>query len=334
MVPHLAALGVALVLAFSIWSRGDKPTESKNAAQVEIWSGSPERLERVRFESPRRTVTLEPRKDSTGRFYVVTVDKEDAPKPSPHGAPPDAGAPETPGKRSTTRFVGVKQADELAGKLAPLNAVREVGSLASGRAEEFGFDKPEGTLKVKLAGIEQVLLIGGSTPGGQERYAKREPGGTVYAVSGDLVSDMLSAESRLLERSFHAFQDADVTRLRLARAGKTREVVSMADKKGAWADAAQPTKLDESIGNWLSKISRLNLSEYVETPSAPLTPEAAIVRIDYFAGTKTLGFFELYKLPAEKGNDYFVRTENSRWYAKVLATAGDQIEQDAGSIVK
>jgi hypothetical protein len=29
-----------------------------------------------------------------------------------------------------------------------------------------------------------------------------------------------------------------------------------------------------------------------------------------------------------------VRTENSRWFVKVLASAGEQVEQDAPSVVK
>jgi hypothetical protein len=334
LAPHYAALFLAVLLAFSTWSKGDKPADV-DAKRVEVWGGNPERIERIRFESPRRTVSLEAKQDPTGRYYIGTVDKEEAAPRSPHGAPAaSASAPEAPPKRTTTRFIGVKEANELAGKLAPLTAMREIGPLGSGRAEEFGFDKPEGTLKVKIGNAEHALVIGGATPGGQERYAKREPGGTVYAVSGDLVQSMLGAESRLLERDFHGFEDKEVTRLRIGRAGKTREVVSMSEKKGAWADAAQPSKLDETVGNWLAKVNRLSVSEYLEKPPAGLTPESSVVRIEYVAGTKTLGFLELYKLPAEKGHDYFVRTENSRWFVKVLASAGEQVEQDVASVVK
>jgi hypothetical protein len=333
LLPHFAALLVAVVLALTIWSRGDKPAEADAAQKVEVWSGSPDHLERIRFESPKRTVTLDARKDSIGRYYVAVVDKEEAPKPFPMGADAGAGASEPP-KHTTTRFIGVKDADELAGKLAPLMALRQLGPLAPGRAEEFGLDKPEGTLKVKISGTEHGLVIGSSTPGGQERYAKEERSGIVFAVSGDVVQSMLGAESRLLERELHAFPEGDVTRLRIARGGKTREVVSIADKKGAWADAATPTKLDETIGNWLTKVSRLHVTEYVENTPAPLTPESTVVRLDYFGGTKTLGYLELYKLPGEKGNDYYVRTENSRWFVKVLGTAGEQVEQDAASVVK
>jgi uncharacterized protein DUF4340 len=335
ILPHVAAFALASALALVVWSRADKAGDSSAAERVEVWGGTKERVESVRFESPQRSVSLEARKDANGTYYVGTVDKEETSRPRP-AASADAGAPppEAPGKRVTTRFIGVKEAGELAGKLAPLVAVRQLGAVAAGRAEEFGFDKPEGTLKVKVGGAEQSLVIGGTTPGGQERYAKREPGGLVFAISGDVVQTMLGAESRLLEREFHGFADADVTRLRISRGGKAREAVSMADKKGAWADAQQPGKLDETIGNWLGKVGRLHVTEYVEKPSVPLAPESAIVRIEYFGGTKTLGFLELYKTPGEKGSDYFVRTEYGRWFVKVLASAGEQVEQDVASVVK
>jgi hypothetical protein len=335
ILPHVAAFAFAAALSLVVWSRGDQTGTSSTAERTEVWGGTKERVESIRFESPQRSVSLEARKDENGTYYVGVVDKEETSHPRP-AASADAGTPppEAPPKRVTTRFVGVKEAGELAGKVAPLLAVRQLGAVAGGRAEEFGFDKPEGTLKVKVGGVEQSLVIGGTTPGGQERYAKRDPGGLVYAVSGDVVQTLLGAESRLLERELHGFADTDVTRLRITRAGKSREAVSMPDKKGAWADAQQPGKLDETIGNWLSKVGRLHVTEYVEKPAAPLGPESAIMRVEYYAGTKALGFLELYKAPGEKGNDYFVRTEYGRWFVKVLSSAGEQVEQDVASIVK
>lgn len=332
--PHLVALLVAAVLALSIWSRDEKAIKAEEAQKVEIWGGAPDQIDRIRFESPKRTVTLDAHKDSIGRYYVTELDKEETPKPPPHGEP-DAGAPASePPKRVTMRFIAVKDANELAAKLAPFMAIRQIGPLAPGRAEEFGFDKPEGTLRIKVGGTEHALVIGSATPGGQERYAKLQGTGVVYAVPGDVVQSMLGAESRLLERDLHAFQDADISKVRITRSGKTREVVPMPQKKGAWADAATPAKLDESIGNFLAKVSRLHVMEYVENTPAPLTPESALLRVDYFSGKKTLGFLELYKLPGEKGSDYYVRTENSRWFVKVLASAAEQVEQDVPSIVK
>jgi hypothetical protein len=283
-------------------------------------------------------VKLEAKKDAAGRYYVGDVEKEEA-AASPHAHPP--GEPhsedEEPGekKRQTIRFISVKAGEELTQKLAPLMALRSVGKIEAGRNEEFGFDKPEGTLKVKIGGKEQSLVIGAATPGGQERYAKHTQSGTVYAVPGDIAQNMLFAESRLLERELHGFPDTDVTRVRISKTGKSREALRLPEKKDSWADPSNPTKVEESLGNYMTKVGRLRVMEYVEAPVAPLKPEDALVRVDYFgAGNKELGYVELFKVPGEKGNDYLARTEYGRWYVKVPQSAGEQVEQDAPGVVK
>jgi hypothetical protein len=298
---------------------------------VEVWGGSIDAIESIRFESPARTVVIEPKKDEQGRYYVTKVDKEEGRANDPHAA--DAGAP-TPGKRTTQRFISVKSGEELATKVAPLMALRRIGPIEPKRAEEFGLDKPEGTLKVKIRGVERALVIGGTTPGGQERYAKESASGAVYAVSGEIASQLVAAESRLLERDLHGFETADVTRIRITKGPKSREIVALPEKKGGFADPATPTKLDETAGNWVTKLERLHVLEYVENPNPPLRREDVLLRVEYFGGSKPLGFLELYKVPGEKGSDYLVKTERSRWAAKVLTSAAEQVDQDAGSVVK
>ena len=331
MLIHAGVLAVAGVLAFSVWSRDpSERTESSEERKVEVWGGSPDSVESIRFDAPQRTVVIEPKKDGEGRYYVTRVDKEEG---APHNAAAvDAGAP-PPGKRTTLRFIGVKAAEELTKLVAPLMALRKIGPIEPKRAEEFGLDKPEGTLKVKVRGVEHSLVIGGTTPGGQERYAK-EGSGTVYAVSGEIAQNLVAAESRLLERDLHGFEALDVTKVRITRGSKSREIVALPEKKGGFADPATPTKLDETAGNWMTKLERLHVVEYVENPTPPLRREDAVLRVEYLAGSKPLGFLELYKVPGEKGSDYLVKTERSRWAAKVLTTAAEQVDQDAGSVLK
>lgn len=337
MYVHGGVLALACALGLSVWSgdgtEGADPTAS---SKVEVWGGSADAIESIRFEGPKVTVALEPKKDAQGRYYVTKLDKEEGGKEAvnPHEPPAvDAGAP-TPGKRTSMRFIGVKTAEELAKQLAPLMAVRKVGQVEPKRAEEFGLDKPDGTLKVKIGGTERGLVFGGTTPGGQERYAKELGTNVVYAVSGDLLSNLVAAESRLLERDLHGFQMLDVTRVRVARGAKSREILALPEKKGGWADPATPTKLDETAGNWMTKLDRLHVQEYVETPKTPLRREDAVLRIEYFDGSKPLGFLELYKVPGEKGSDYFVKTERTRWAAQVLTSAAEQVDQDLGSVLK
>ncbi len=339
LVLHGTLLVVSAGLAYSVWNK-DEPAPEKQQALVDVWSGSQASFTKLSFESKTRKVRLEGQKDALGYFYVTSVDKEDAPVADPHaglaghdGVPlkaPDAKEP----KKETSRFVSVKAGETLVKSLAPLKAVRAIGKVETARNEEFGLDKPEGTLKVTIDGKEQVLVIGGTTPGGSERYARYQNSGEVFAISGDIAQSLMFGDSRLPERELHGFKNEDIARVRVQKGNKTRELVPVKGKNEGWGDLTSPTKQDETAGNWMSKLNRLRGSDFVEKPAKALRPEDALVRVEYFDGGKSVGFIELYKVPTEKGNDYLARTEWDRWYVKVPATTAEQIEQDLGSVLK
>ncbi len=328
---HLGLLGVAGVLALGVWTRDDDGKLTSQSTEVEVWGGTPDSVTAISFESATRKVRIEPKKDALGRWYVGTVDKdEQSPTAPAHG---DAGAAPSPPKHTTVSFVAVKAADELLKALAPLHALRAVGKVEGSRAEEFGLDKPEGTLKLSADGKLQSLVIGGPTPGGSERYAKSS-NGDVFAIAGDLVQNLLFAESRLPERDLQPFKPEEATRVRLSKGGKSRELVRVPDKKEGWADGATPTKLDETAGNWMTKLGRLHVQDWLEKPAQPLAADSSVVHVDYFAGQKALGSLELYRAPAEKGNEYLAHTEYGRWYARVITSSAEQVDQDVASVVK
>jgi hypothetical protein len=338
LVLHGGLLVVAAGLAYSVWNK-DEPVPEKQQAMVDVWGGSQASFTKLSFEGKTRKVRLEGQKDALGYYYVTTVDKEEAPPADPHAGVPNAPlkAPdgsETKPKKETSRFVSVKAGETLVKALAPLQAIRAVGKVEASRNEEFGLDKPEGTLKVTIDGKEHVLVIGGTTPGGSERYARYQNSGEVFAISGDIAQSLMFGDSRLPERELHGFKNDEVSKVRLQKAGKSRELVRVKDKNEGWGDPSAPTKQDETAGNWMSKLGRLRGSDFVEKPSKALRPEDAIVRVEYFDSGKSLGFVELYKLPGEKGNDYLARTEWDRWYVKVPATTAEQIETDLGSVLK
>jgi hypothetical protein len=276
----------------------------------------------------------------------MRLEKEESASPhNPHGeddghghgdTPPPAssGAPAAPAKLEKQAFVGVKAAGETIEKLANMSAVRALGKVDAGRAADFGLDKPEGTLKVKIAGKEHVLTVGGNTPGSGERYAKYGATGEVFAIPGDLMQGLQYADTRLMERDFHAFEDDAVTRIRVTKGAKSRELVRVAGKENAWADAATPAKPDETVVNWLNKLQRARIIEYVEAPNPPPGPDSLSVRVEYFAGPKNLGFLELYKLRGGPDGEYVGRTEQTRWYVKLLASAAEQADQDSATLFK
>jgi hypothetical protein len=332
---HAAVLVVSGGLAYTVWNK-DEAAPEKEQPTVDVWSGSQASFSKLSFEGKTRKVRLESQKDELGYFYIGTVDKEDAPAKNPHegvqGAPLKAPEGSEP-KKETTRFVSVKAGETLVKALSPLKALRAVGKVEAARFEEFGLDKPEGTLKVTIDGKEHTLVIGGTTPGGADRYVKYQSG-EVFAISGDIAQSLMFGDSRLPERDLHGFKNEDIQRVRIQKGGKTRELVRVKEKNDGWGDPATPNKQDETAGNWVTKLNRLRGTEFVEKPATALKPESAIVRVEYFDGGKAVGFVELYKLPGEKGNDYLARTEWDRWYVKVPTATAEQIETDLASVLK
>jgi hypothetical protein len=345
---HAGILVVSAGLAYSVWNK-DEPLPEKQQSMVDVWGGTQASFSKLSFEGKTRKVRLESQKDAVGYYYVAAVDKEDA--PDPHADVPGHGdkAPLKPpeGKKETLRFVSVKAGETLVKSLAPLKALRAVGKVEASRNEEFGLDKPEGTLMVTIDGKEHVLVIGGTTPGGSERYAKYQNNGEVFAISGDIAQSLMFGDSRLPERDLHGFKNEDVVKVKISKGGKQRELLRLKEKVEGWADVASPTKQDETAGNWMSKLGRLRGNEYVEKPSGPVRPENAIVRVEYFDAGKSLGFAELYKVPSDKPasdkpasdaaaakSDYLIRTEWDRWFIKVPTSSAEQVEQDLASVLK
>lgn len=338
LVYHLGLLGLASALALSVWTKDDEAPKP-NVEQVQVWGGAPAQVQKITFEGKNRKVRIEARSDGLGTYYVTHVDKEEpAPGSDPHpphghSAPKPPLAPK-PTKKEQLSFISVKSGAELVKSLAPLSALRSIGKIDAKRNEEFGLDKPEGTIKVTIGGREHALVIGGATPGGGERYAKYLGNDEVFAVPGDIAQSLMFAESRLLERELHAFKLEEVTRVKISKGGKSRDLTRIKDKTDSWGDPTQGDKLDQTAGNWMAKLGRLRVQEYVEKPAKPLKPEDAVVRVDYYESGKSIGFIELFKVPGEKGNDYLARTEYGRWFVKVLTTTAEQIENDLGSVLK
>lgn len=249
----------------------------------------------------------------------------------------DAGKPPKPklvAHHDHQVFVSVSGADELVKSLAPLKAYRDIGKIDPKEAGDFGLDKPQGTLRITIDGKTHSLVLGGETPGGGDRYAKDLDDGRVYAISGEIAWSLLFAEARLVERQLHKWRMNDVQRIVIATAHATRTVVRVPKKVDAWANPKTPTKVDETIGNWLSKLEQLRVMQYVEKPK--LAPSDLVVRITFYNKTNKLGMLELWKAPSAKGKAprYLVRTEYTRWYVTVLHSTAAQVQQDVGEIMK
>jgi hypothetical protein len=333
LLVHVGLFVLASAGAARMWMRDEQP---KALVQTEatVWSGRAADVERVVFDGKGKKVTLDAKKDDLGSYYVGALERSAAaapPAPSGSAATPPPPAP----KSGKTEFVAVGAAQKLVEAMAPLKALRALGRIPDDRAAEFGLAEPEGTLTVLLKGAERKLVIGGTTPGGGDRYVRDPASGETYVVDGDAVRDLDTAESRLVERELHEWKEAEVTTVDVKAGDKTRQVArSGPEGKRFWADPATPDQKDETVANWMSKVDRLRPSDYVMTTPSD---KQDILRIEYSAGSRKLGFVELARIPAADPSgkpDYLVRTERTRLFAKVPASTAEQIEQDLGSVLK
>jgi hypothetical protein len=264
-------------------------------------------------------------------------------KPVPNASQsPDAGATKPPAEEEAAgppkRFISLKKSDELAQSVVTLKASRVLGKLGPDRFAEFGFDKnDQGTLEVTVGGKKHSLVLGEKTPGGSDRYVRDPESGEAYVIGGSIANDLSAADSRLVERDFHDFGDEKVVKLVLKAKDATREIVRDATEKDFWARPDSPTTKDETVSNWMTKIDRLRVTNYLETLDPPAKPEDDVVRLEYQAAHgRVLGFLELIRRPAtdpKEKMEYAARSERSRWYATVLRSTAEQIDQDLASIL-
>ena len=327
---HVGLFVLASASAVAVWTRDEQP---KALVQTEatVWSGRPADVAKVVFEGKNRKVSLESKSDKLGAYYLGVLEREATPPP----APPDAGAPSpAPASKTKTEFVSVGVAQKLVESLAPLKALRALGRIPDDRAAEFGLAEPDGTLTVTIGGAERKLVLGGTTPGGGDRYVREPQTGETYVIDGSAVRDLDTAESRLVERELHGWKEAEVSTAELSAGGKKRQVVRGGPEgKRFWADPAAADQKDETAANFMAKLDRLRPTDYVMSEPAG---KQDVLRVEY-AASSSLGFLELVRVPAADPAgkpDYFVRTERTRLYAKVPAQTAEQVEQDLGSILK
>jgi hypothetical protein len=338
---HVGLFVVASLLGLRAWTAEDEPNKKPVAA--ELWSGRVADLSRIEYRTEKKVVSLEPKEDESGRYFIGTVETPPE-KPKPAASGPDAGpaaAPKpapAPESSEPKRFISLTKGAELAESLATLKASRVLGKIAPERIPDFGFDKTDqGELKVVVAGKEHSLQLGEKTPGGSDRYVRDTATGEAYVIAGTIANDLTSADNRLIEREFHDFGDDKVAKVVIKTATGSREVVRHAVEKDFWAKPDSPDTKDETVSNWMTKVDRLRVTTYVESLDPAPKPEDQVVSLEYFNDHgRKLGFFELVRRPAKDGKekpDYVARSERTRWHATVLKSTAEQIDQDLASVL-
>jgi hypothetical protein len=279
----------------------------------------------------------------------------DVPAASPHGAAPavPAGAPPAPPASgpiheiketvTTKEFRGSDQADKLFDQFAPMRVVRSLGNVDEKKAKELGLDSSKKSLTVLAKGQPVKFTLGQTSYGSGDVYA-RDPQGNVYLLSHRMVSDFEFAESRLMERRMHRFERADFDRIEAqvmtASGPKTRTFIQKNRQDATnfyFVDAASPDKRDDTLRNWVDKILRMAINDYVNkgeepqaaTPIAGSANAGDLLTLRFFDGKKQIGEAVFSRYPKAGQTEYYARTETTLGMVRLLNATAESALQDA-----
>lgn len=321
---HLGLFSVATVVALVSASYKNEPTEGRRV-ESELWGGQPDAVESITFTTEERIVKVTPGKDAEGRFAVVEISNTSHVK----SVDEKSGNASVEFPSEARRFISVDAIETLLPALAPAKSYRSLGKLPPARLVEYGLEKPDSTLEIRISGKIHKLDIGALTPGSGDYYVRDPSTGIVSTLAAESLTRLKYGESRLLEHDLHGFKVDDVDTVSVSAGGKARKLQRVAGKT-AWANPETPNVQDETAGNWLLKVQRLKPQSYVEKPTNLGT---VLVRVDYGNAKNKLGYLELFR---STGNErtYFARTERTRWYVELPKSLVEPIDQDLGSVLK
>lgn len=242
---------------------------------------------------------------------------------------------------------GSDAAMELLGLFGPLRALRALGTVDEAKAKELGLTDSKKSLTVTARGQSTKFVLGGTSYGVGDVYA-RDPEGRVFLIAQRLPGDLEFAESRLMERRLHRFERPDFDRLEITvtgAAGPKKRVLMQRNKQDPtnyfFAEESSPDKRDDTLRNWVEKVMRMAISDYVaqgEEPqpstTAPMSGAPAtgdLITLRFFDGRRELGSAVLsrYQNPKTNQMDFYARTETTIGLVHLLTATAESAVQDA-----
>ncbi len=321
----LAVLG--LTFAYTTWLRRDESEGPKG--DVEMFSCDIDTLSKIAFDTPMKSVVIEPRTLNDEKFYWFTV----ADKPNPHNKTPKA--PEL--------FVGNPAAKTYVEGLASLKALRSLGALKKETLKEFELDKPTTSLKVSCGKRTNEVVIGGRTYGTSDRYVRLGKKGPGFLLASAVASDLENASFRFMQRALHLTPLAELDAVTIKSNGKAVELIQRNKgeaQKAEWVAAADPNKRNELYGNWLNRLVGLNAETYLkigQQPGAELPTKASgstqLLQAEYKQAGRVIDTVEFVRIDNAGTPAYYARTKTTRLWVKLVQSAAKQVEDDLAAVL-
>lgn len=327
----LAAASMAA--AYLTWQREPEDT----ASTATVLDVSRRDLESVRYEDPTKWIELTRRPEGGDEAVWVTSGTKTPPDAGTTldagmsgdggtsvdagtlpdgGVPPAPLPPRVPPKTPDRQLVGNEVAERLFQKFAPLLASRALGVIETGKLEELGLKTPSRSLDVRFRGGEEKYDVGTPAMGVSTPYLRDPKDGKVYLLAGGVISDFDMGSGRLVDRRLHEFTSAEYDGIKVSANNSTREYSLVAGANPMLNTLVQKgtQSADAFAKNWHDKVWRSSAFELLGKGELPPGGEPKPhFRVDYFRGSKNVGFFEA----APVGTDVYARTEHTASWVKL-----------------
>jgi len=335
---HLAALVIAAVCAYLVFSAGKEKTEKGKV----ILDVEPDQLTRLAFDTGKKQVVAAARKG--GGFTMTVTEHVHKPVAAPSkeekaGDAKDAKdsppAPKMVTETNVTSYRASQEFEKTLARLLPLRAERDLGKVDAEKLSQFGIVEAGRTLIVEAQKQKVTYLIGAQTYGGATTYVQEQPDGPVYLISSTLIRSLDVRSTRYLERRLVGVNKKDVERVAVGTLTASREFLQQKreKKRNIWVPADSPDVTNDLFTNWVERVFRLGATEYLDQdPVPPPKPEFKLL---YFRGSKKLEELQVASAEAGEGKrDFFARSGFTGGWVKLRHQDAEAVVNDLATVLE
>ena len=308
-----ALLVALLVGAYLSWTKKDAPTEE---VAITILDVKKEQIEGLTLFAKTQTVAVSFRELGGERYAWFQI--------------------ETKNKK---RFFAANQVfDEHLAKLAPFQAARSLGrNLSAQEIEQTELEKPSKKLEIAYAGKKKLFEIGGRTSGSRDHYLRAKGDDEVFLVESKVLADLEFPEGRFMQRQLRTQKMEEVEKVVISAALGTKTGLHknrLSSKDEFWADETSPDTKSETLENYLDKLDKLSVTEYLESEEA-LADATPVLEVTWYGeNDKSFGTTKLMKRGADKELEYYAISPATRVPAKLSKFTAEQLERDLKTLME
>jgi len=336
LILHLAALVIAAVCAYLVFSAGKEKTETGKV----ILDVEPDQLTRLAFDTGKKQVVAAAREG--GGFTMTVTEQIHKPVAVPKddkGKKEDAEDKPPAAKMTTETTVDTYRAsqefEKTLARLLPLRAERDLGKVDDQKLSQFGMVEGGRTLIVEAQKQKVTYLIGSQTYGGATTYVMEQPEGEVYLISSTLIRSLDVRGTRYLERRLVGMEKNDVERVAVGTLTASREFLQQKreKKRNIWVPVDSPDVTNDLFTNWVERAFRLGAAEYLnQDPVPPPKPEFKLL---LFRGNRKLDELQVASAEAEAGKrDFFARSDFTGGWVKLRRQDAEAVVNDLASVLE